>query len=645
MESDAQAEWSLALEDDLAAGDVPVCAPFWSVRAPATMWSVPGLLGAPVAVQDASLGRYELAAMPEAKDQDTQTEDWTVEKGSNTSDDWVTVMHSIDEYSSRLQLQYESLLKQEDTDQTEHTLLLESLKKTRDEKKRQHQILLEKIESLQVKLELNSSKTTRKNFSAKLEELTAERDRLEEGKKRLTQELEEADRKLKQLTEEQNNEKLSWEQELADLQEEKERLSKQVEEANQMALKDELQALESQRLLAIAHVEDWLAEAERYLSNLRMEHSPQHGRQRMEWEKNVVIVRNSLTKLQNMYNENIKLLQSGQQLDSLPPVPLPSLPVVPTIELFMSPLRNLMQMAYYGGPMVRIPPPGEFHLTGAPAHRVTPPLSYTSSQSHSAPIMTSSSHAVRPKPQLTMPTSLPPQPPSRMPVMPSAHPAPPTHTLPHTITPAGTYGGPGPAHVSTAATHAAVSTATAQAAGLPAQAAAGRQHGTLTAAPARNASSYTVLERLERQFPQCTRTQLMSVLQQIKSERGTMAGMSIDEVMQQVSQRLAQNDRPPPGPIAPPAGSRVFVGPLGPVQRPSVQPMAVRPPIRASSAPVFQPRPAQAPPVRKLCLMCQNHVEPGTQYNTNCPHTLHKECISVWLKSSKDHSCPFCPSK
>ncbi|XP_036435994.1 LOW QUALITY PROTEIN: RING finger protein 214 [Colossoma macropomum] len=645
MESDAQTEWSSALEDDLAAGDIPVCASLWSVPAPATLWSVPGVVGAPVAEQDASLGCYELATMPEANDQDTQTEDWTEEKGSNTTDDWVTVMHSIDEYSSRLELQYESLLKQEDTDQAEHTLLLESLKKTRDETKRQHQILLDKIESLQVKLELNSSKTTRKNFSTKLEELTAERDRLAEGKRRLTQELEEADRKLKQLTEEQNNEKLSWEQEIADLQEEKERLSKQVEEANQMALKDEIEALESQRLLAIAHVEDWQAEAERYLGKLRMEHSPQHGRQRMEWEKNVVMVRNSLTKLQNMYNENIKLLQNGQQLDSLPPVSLPSLPVVPTIELFMSPLRNSVQMPYYGGPMVRIPPPSEFHLGGAPAHRVTPPLSHSSSQSHSAPIMTSSSHVVRPRPQLTMPTSLPPQPSFRMPVMPSAHPPPSTHTLPHTITPAGSYSGPGPAHVP----HSSNSHCCFH----------GNSSGSRFASPG---SSRTAacdppscprpkrlpthrLERLERQFPQCTRTQLMSVLQQIKSERGTMAGMSIDEVMQQVSQRLAQNDRPPPGPIAPPTGSRVFAGPPGLVQRPSVQPLAVRPPIRASSAPVFQPRPSQAPPVRKLCLMCQNHVEPGTQYNTNCLHTLHKECISVWLKSSKDHSCPFCPSK
>ncbi|KAI4877025.1 hypothetical protein NFI96_007583 [Prochilodus magdalenae] len=638
MESEVQTEWSLASEENLApfSAAVPVCASLWSVPAPGILWTVPGYVGAPVAEQDALAGGYELAAMPvssEVKEHDTQTEDWTAEKGSNTNDDWVTVMRSIDEYSSRLEMEQESLVKQDEAAQAEHALLMENLKRTIEEKKRQHQVLLDKIDSLHVKLELNSSKTTRKNFTAKLEELTAEKDQLAEGNRRSAQELQEADRKLKQLIEEQNNERLSWEQEIAALQEEKDRLSKQVEEADHSALKDEIAALESERMLAIARVEDWIAEADRYLGNLRLEPTPQRARQRMEWEKNVVMVRNSLTRLQNMYNDNLKLLQDGQQLDSLPPVPMPALPVVPTIELFMAPLLHSVQMPHYSAPTVRIPPPGEFHHPGVPPHRVTPPLSPALPQSLSTPTVTPS-HVVRPKPQLTMPTSLPPQGPFRMPFMPSPFPA-------HSIMPvaAGPFGAPLPAHVSAATAYAAVSTATAS--GLPAQTTAGgRPHGILSAGPARNSSPQPVpsnpppagkldklLERLGAQFPQCTRTQLMTVLQQIKSERGTMAGMSIDDVTQQVSQRLAQNDRLAPGPIAPPSGSRGFAGPPGPVQRPSAQPLAVRPPIRVPGGPVYQQTPSQAPPVRKLCLMCQNHVEPGTQYNTNCPHTLHIENI------------------
>ncbi|KAI5630392.1 RING finger protein 214, partial [Silurus asotus] len=159
-----------------------------------------------------------------------------------------------------------------------------------------------------------------------------------------------------------------------------------------------------------------------------------------------------------------------------------------------------------------------------------------------------------------------------------------------------------------------------------------------------------LLEKLGTQFPQCTRTQIMAVLQQVKSERGTMAGMSIEDIKQQVEQRLVQNERPPPGPIAPPAGSRhTHRGPSPPLlsTRPSVHAPRphVFPPPQVTSANLSPPLPQAAPPVRKLCLMCQNHVEPGTQYNTNCAHALHKECISVWLQSSKNNSCPFCPTK
>ncbi|KAG9282139.1 RING finger protein 214 [Astyanax mexicanus] len=686
MESDLQTDWSFSLEGGSVAGAVPVCASLWAVPAPATLWSVPGLLQsqAPLPEQEALFLGHEPDIMPvttETKELDIQTENWTEDKASNTNDDWESVMHKINEYGSRLAQQYESMVRQEEADETEHSLHIKSLEKTKEEKQRLYQGLISKIESLQVKLDLNSSKTTRKNFTVKLEELTAEKERLAEGKKRLVQELEEADRKLKQLIEEQNNDKLSWEQEIADLQTENERLSKQLEETNQIALKDEIAALESQRELAISQIEDWIAEAERYLDTLRLDPSHQNARQRHEWEKNIMVVRNSLSRLQNMYSDNIILLQSGQQLDSLPPISLPHLPNVPSIDLFVSALRNsVSQMPFYSGPMTRVPPPTtlpDFHPGSVPVHRLTPPLPPVSSQSFPLSTVNVPSYSAGPKPSLTMPIVLPPLPPFRMPPMTAMPTMPLPHTqpmfrLPHTFVPTSTYGAAGPAHVSMVTTHAAAPMPTTQATPLPAHtstsapappaaaaaAVSALPQGTFPATSARNSSPQTVssnpppagkldklLERLGTQFPQCTRTQLMGVLQQIKSERGTMAGLSMDEVTQQVSQKLAQNDRPAPGPIAPPSGSRSFAAAPGPVQRPSVQPHLIRPPLRAPGAPGFQPRPSQPPAMRKLCLMCQNHVEPGTQYNTNCPHTLHKDCISVWLQSSKNHSCPFCPSK
>lgn len=387
-----------------------------------------------------------------------------------------------------------------------------------------------------------------------------------------------------------------------------------------------------------------------------------------------MMVRNSLSRLQNMYSENLKLLQNGQQMDSLPPISMPPLPNVPSIDLFLSALRNsVSQMPFYSGPTIRIPPPTmlpDFHPGSVPVNRLTPPLPAVSSQSFPTNTMSTPFYTAGPRPRLRMPTIPPPQPPFRtptMPAMPLTHSAPhtqPMFRLPHTITPTSTYAATGPAHVSMATTHAAAPKPAAQASGLPAHTSSGPApsaalpQGNLPAASPRNSSPQTVssnpppagkldklLERLGTHFPQCTRTQLMGVLQQIKSERGTMAGLSMDEVLQQVSQKLAHNDRPALGPIAPPSGSRSFAATPGPVQRPSVQPHQIRPPLRSPSAPVFQQRPSQPPTMRKLCLMCQNHVEPGTQYNTNCPHTLHKECISVWLQSSKNHSCPFCPSK
>ncbi|XP_062844431.1 RING finger protein 214 [Trichomycterus rosablanca] len=526
-----------------------------------------------------------MPAVTETVEQNVQTDDWTEEKGVVTDEDWQHIMRSVKEQSVELAAECESLEKQQAADEAEHKACIENLEKMRDEEKQQHKDLINKIELVREKLELNNNKSMRKNFTTKIEELTTEKERHRKANNKLAQELEEAERKLMKLTEEQQNEKLSWEKEIDDLQHEKDRVSRLAEEANQAALKDEIALVESQRELAMSEIDDWISDAEKYLSSLRLDPSQNH-RHRIEWEKNVALVRTSVPKLQVTYSEDIKTLQKGQQLGSLPKVDLPLLPPVPVIPLTSFPpqLNPLIR------PPVVLPP--QFLLP----HRITPPPHPVILSQNPPPFLSYPPEHNMHRPRPAVPAT------TRPPPMPYAH-----STLPYP-TPAAPAPNPGP----------------------------------VTPPPSNPQPAGKLdklLEKLGAQFPQCTRPQLMQVLQQIKSERGTMAGMSIDDIKQQMEQKLAQNERPALGPIAPPAGSRHFSAApqRGPVQSP---------PVQAPAPHVFPSRASQpTPPVRKLCLMCQNLVEPGTQYNTNCPHTLHKECISVWLQTSKNNSCPFCSSK
>ncbi|XP_070760682.1 RING finger protein 214 [Enoplosus armatus] len=527
------------------------------------------------------------------KVQAVQTDCTTTELGVNTEPDWENQVAAMLEYSSTLTEQYDSLKRTQDEEEVSHEKHKQQLQKKKEEATRQHQALLDKLESLRVKLQLNNSKATRKNFLAKKQEMTSEKIRAEEERNRLAKELEESERKLTALTEEQSEEQRRWQEELDELRQEMERVRKEAQEAELLALQDEIAAVEKQRDVAMARIEAWLREVGQYLNSLRVEFPQQYPHERQKWEKKEAVVRRNQAELQSRFQEVLQQLQQGGELESLPRINVPSLPQVPMADLrFNQVMQPLLRPQFMPPPPppVNRPPPPQRHPHYY-QQRYQPPYHPQHRHRYHHP---PTQHQFQP-PQHQPPYPPPPQfqPHIRAPVKVltpplSLSPSPPVQPI-HPVVPS-----PPP----------------------PAAAATSAPTGKLD----------KVLEKLGTRFPQCNRAQLTSLLQQVKSSRGTLAGMSMEEVIEQVGLKLALNERAAPGPIGRPS-------PLGPIQRP------ILPPQRAEAGG------GQAVGARKLCLMCQNHVDPESRHPLSCSHTIHRDCIRVWLQSSKNNSCPFCPGK
>ncbi|XP_035021159.1 RING finger protein 214 isoform X2 [Hippoglossus stenolepis] len=527
------------------------------------------------------------------KVQAVQTDATTEESGVNTEADWESQVSAMLDYSVSLSEEYGGLMRKQGEEEAEQEKHKQQLQKKKEEAARQHQAVMDKLESVRVKLQLNNSKVIKKSFLSKKQEMTSEKDRAEEEKKRLANELQESERKLAALTEEQSEEQRRWQEELEELRQEMERVRTEAQEAELQALQDEKAAVEKQRDAAITHIDVWLKELGQYLNALRVESPQQYHHERLKWEKKEAAVRRSQAELQSRFQEVMQQLQQGRELETLTKVTVPTLPQVPTVELRINQLIQTLVQPQFGPPhpppmaMVRsFPPPHYYQDQYQPPYRppfrqryphprhLPPPDPYFHPEHFFQPQF---QPHIRAPLRVTPPLSLSPSPP----VYPVAPSPPPT----------------------------AAASATSA-----------------TSAPAGKLDK--VLEKLGTRFPQCNKAQLTQLLQQVKSSRGTLAGMSMEEVMEQVGVKLAQNERVAPGPIGRPL-------PLGPIQRPPPSPQ------RARSASGGGPSTG----ARKLCLMCQNAVEPESRHPLSCSHTIHKDCIRMWLQSSKNNSCPFCPAK
>ncbi|XP_060702759.1 RING finger protein 214 isoform X1 [Hemiscyllium ocellatum] len=150
-----------------------------------------------------------------------------------------------------------------------------------------------------------------------------------------------------------------------------------------------------------------------------------------------------------------------------------------------------------------------------------------------------------------------------------------------------------------------------------------------------------LLEKLEARFPNCSRAQLTHILQQIKTSRGTIAGLSVDELIHQVAAQLTEikqaepahlqrNPTTLPGPF-PPATSQATCYLTQLKGRTGAQPSYQESPVVVSGSP-------------RLCLMCQKVVLVNEVQPMACSHIVHRECIKFWSQSNKNSSCPFCPT-
>ncbi|XP_038610670.1 RING finger protein 214 isoform X3 [Tachyglossus aculeatus] len=411
--------------------------------------------------------------------------------------------------------------------------------------------------------------------------------KMEKEKKEFLQKEQDLKAEIEKLCEKGRRE--VWEMELDKLKNQDSEINRNILEETERAWKAEILSLESRKELLVLKLEEAEKEAELHLTYFKsMAPTPETVRSKQEWETRLTRVRVMKENVQDQFNKHIQLVRNGAKLSSLPQIPTPTLPPPPSEADFM---LQVFQ----------------------PTPSLVPRMPFSIGQVPTAMVMPSADPRALSFPILSPALSQPSQPSPPLP---------------------GSQGRNSPGLVSLVGAHGPHA---APASSIPPPPGLG---GLKTPAEPRRPQPVDklekILERLLARFPQCNKAQLTNILQQIKTARTTLAGLTMEELTQLVGARLAEQERAAAG-----------AQPLGRIRAPLFSPS-----LAQISSPMFLPsaqmsypgRTSHAPPACKLCLMCQKLVQPSEVHPMTCAHVLHKECIKSWAQNTTNDSCPFCPT-
>ncbi|NXK80802.1 RN214 protein, partial [Amazona guildingii] len=381
-----------------------------------------------------------------------------------------------------------------------------------------------------------------------------------------------------------------WEMELDKLKNQHNEINRNILEETERAWKAEILSLESRKELLVLKLEEAEKEAELHLTYLKSAPPTlETMRPKQEWEMRLNRIRMTKESVRDQFNDHIQMVRNGTKLSSLPQIPTPTLP----------------------------PPPSEtdFMLTAfQPSPSLTPRLPFPIGPVPVPMVMPSADPCALSFPLLNPAISRPNQP---SPPLPASQ------------------GRSSPVVASLMGTHSPHVAPAASIPPPPGLAGVGVAPEFHRLQPADKLEK--LLDKLLTRFPQCNKAQLTNILQQIKTARRTMAGLTMEELNQLVAAKLAEQQE------------RAAAGaqPLSRIRAPMFSA-----PLPQISTPMFLP-PAQVaypgtaahnPAACKLCLMCQKLVQPGDLHPMACSHVLHKECIKFWAQTNTNDTCPFCPS-